>query len=466
MASRRLRGPCSLLLSQGGERMYFVILAGLVLGAFSYEAGGPHAEFAFMGLATAAMTLLPACLGAVFMLYCGVKTRRATGDTASLVLDRLAVSYSHTTRVIDAVALGAYALSLFTFGWSGVPEMLGVAAWELPSRAIVALPFLLSLVLSWIPLHYAQNHLRRTGPTLLQQLSFNMRQYVLTLVVPIGIILGLLDTLNLLPDSVSAAFKNGFVREGAFGVIVLTGYVLSPAVLVRLWKTRPLPACPLRDRLTALCDRIGVRFRDIRIWETPGLFFLNAAVMGVTGRMRYILVSRTLLDVMSAEQVEAVFAHELGHAKRRHMLYYLVLAADFILLATLFDTLTGGVSLWPPFVYAAVSVASFALYWGLGFGYVSRTFERDADLFGGEAVGSCDLFASALETIAHMNGVRPEARSWRHGSIRSRVLFLHAAASDSEVKKAFLARREFVETFLVSLALVSAVANAVLALLM
>jgi len=47
----------------------------------------------------------------------------------------------------------------------------------------------------------------------------------------------------------------------------------------------------------------------------------NAAVMGFIPRFRYVLLSDLLLETMTDEQVEAIFAHELGHVMHRHLFW-------------------------------------------------------------------------------------------------------------------------------------------------
>jgi STE24 endopeptidase len=97
-----------------------------------------------------------------------------------------------------------------------------------------------------------------------------------------------------------------------------------------------------------------------------------------------------------------------------------------------------------------------AFFW-LVFGHLSRRFERQADVFGCRVV-SCgvsdcpphfdfeegdriadplaapfrtlcpvgiQIFSGALASVAQQNGIDISARSWRHGSIGSRLAFLH-----------------------------------------
>jgi STE24 endopeptidase len=443
--------------------MFIVVLAGLILGAFSYEWQSGPAGMAAPMFGTAAMTLLPAAVAAVVMIYCGVKAQRHASADARPGRWSAPAVYARGTHAVSALSILSYLASLDVFGWVTVPAKAHVAGWELPARAIIAAPFLISVILAWIPLHYAERHVRLSTPTLGQQLSFNIRQYILTLVVPMAMVLAALDAGRLMPAAVQKAFRSDEARAAAAGAAILGGYTLAPVVLVRVWNTSRMPRGALRERLSELCRRAGVRFRDIRIWETPGLYFLNAAVMGITWRVRYVVISRVLLEAMPQTQVEAVFAHELAHAKRHHIGLYLLFAADFMLLADVFDALVAGplgrmAGLGDPWVTPGgigVASAAFALYWGVGFGYLSRTFEREADLFGAEMTGNNDVSASALEAIAGLSGASPAARSWRHGSILSRVAFLRAAAADRAVKDRFVWRAMFLKVLLVTTAAVS-----------
>jgi STE24 endopeptidase len=85
------------------------------------------------------------------------------------------------------------------------------------------------------------------------------------------------------------------------------------------------------------------------------------------------------------------------------------------------------------------------------FGFVSRRFERQADVFaarvmereGGSGEGGsggrgrvgkhgATLFASALERVAVVNNIPVGAWSWCHGSIGTRMKFLEGMSGDAE----------------------------------
>ena len=112
--------------------------------------------------------------------------------------------------------------------------------------------------------------------------------------------------------------------------------------------------------------------------------------MGVVPRFRYVLLSDLLLEEMKDEQIEAVFAHELGHVVHRHMIWYLVFLKVLILIlaliAVVLDSQLGDVKLpaWLPLdlVMTLIGFSGFVI----AFGYVSRRFERQADVFAARTI--------------------------------------------------------------------------------
>jgi STE24 endopeptidase len=223
-----------------------------------------------------------------------------------------------------------------------------------------------------------------------------------------------------------------------------------PEVLKRVLHTQPLPASPLRTRLETLCRRTGMRYRDILLWQT-NYNMGNAAVMGLVPQMRYILLSDVLLETMTDQQIEAVFAHEIGHVKHWHMGWYIVMVATLMLL--IFgpvQMISNQLDKWHRPDWLGDGVLSSVI--GLGgflliFGYLSRWFERQADVFAARTMehNLADLlpssqtyvgprgattFASALYRVAVINNIPLSARNFTHGSIAQRMNYVQTLSAD------------------------------------
>jgi STE24 endopeptidase len=133
-----------------------------------------------------------------------------------------------------------------------------------------------------------------------------------------------------------------------------------------------------------------MRYRDILLWHTDNNMG-NAAVMGIIPPVRYILLSDLLLERMDDEQIEAVFAHEVGHVVHRHMAWYVVVILIFMLAIVAVGQFVPD----PPPAVAGIpenvtknvllpvgAFAAFLVY----FGFLSRRFERQADVYAARVI--------------------------------------------------------------------------------
>jgi STE24 endopeptidase len=271
-----------------------------------------------------------------------------------------------------------------------------------------------------------------------EYLLYNIRHHLLFVFVPVGIIIALDGVLRMLS-------RWGWFPPGRGGEWMLAGlqiacaggvFLIAPLLVVRIWKTRRLPDGPLRRRLESLCERLGLRYRDILVWESGGVI-ANAGAMGLVGPVRYILLSDGILQQMSADRVEAIFAHEAGHIIHHHIAYFGLFAISSILLSlTLGEWVGVALGDWGAVL---ASGGALAALWVLGFGWISRRFERQSDVVAAWALGAqlaevdpgpaitpqgAHVFASALEQVAALNGFPPDRFNWRHGPISWRVAYV------------------------------------------
>jgi len=206
---------------------------------------------------------------------------------------------------------------------------------------------------------------------------------------------------------------------------------IMPLLLTTLWPTVPLGPGPLRDRLIDLCRARGLRTPRLRVWRTTdGL--INGALVGVAPPFRAILLTDALLERLPLDQVEAVMAHEVAHARRRHLPWLIGivgLSAGVCYMAA--AAVWGAPGQETVRLVAAIAGAT------LVFGWVSRRFELQADAFAAQHLSratppddgapvtitphAAGAMAGALVSVARLNGVHPGRFTFRHGSIAARV---------------------------------------------
>jgi STE24 endopeptidase len=218
---------------------------------------------------------------------------------------------------------------------------------------------------------------------------------------------------------------------------------LAPVVLFPIfYKFEPLDDEELRRRLIVLSERAGTRVRGVYRWRlSEKSKKANAALTGL-GSTRRIILSDTLLDNYTPDEVEAVLAHELGHHFHRHILKSIFVQAGITLLGFwaanwtlhyavdqhMFEELSDFANL--PLL-ALVSVVLSLLLMPAMNAY-SRFNERQADRYVFESTSSIVPFISSMNKLAEQNLAERAPSKWvewffhSHPSISRRL----AAAED------------------------------------
>lgn len=361
------------------------------------------------------------------------------------------------------IALALHIAAVVALGWLDAVRSLLGGNWIAVDELLAAAPPVIVVVSGWFSYYAIDRRLREASligaldagdytpslPTRWQYVLDQTRFQVLLVVVPVALIAawaeGVDRVVALLPEPWSdvQTWQGGAVSTVSHLVGVVVALVCMPLIIRVLWDTVPLGAGALRDRLLAMCAAQGVRCRDLLVWRTHSRM-LNGAVIGMVPRLRFILLTDTLLESLSEEQVEAVMAHELAHARRHHLPW---------LMATIIATisLSWTASVWGGSLIAgALHIEEFAVVivggaavlitatvTMLGFGWVSRRFEQQADAFAAQHLSGRNretearrdmvitapaaiAMASALGLVARRNHIAREAFSFRHGSIASR----------------------------------------------
>ncbi len=417
--------------------------------------------------------------------------------------------YHWATLWLRVGLVAGFAVAVLLTGWPDLFDLGRVhPTLQIIGDLIVLSPFLASVMATWVAAYPLEAALRGQSlgwaddPAgdgeqrwpLRTYLDFNLRHQFLVVAAPMTLILFAANVIrgydSLLQD------WSGWIwtPDCLLGAVALGVFIVAPAMLTRIWRTAPLEAGPVRERLEQVCRRIQLRCRAILVWKSDGIM-INAAVMGVIPGIRYVLLSDALLTTMTPSQIEAVFAHEAGHVRKHHIQNFLLFAfVGWLLVAGLMELLAWTTSSVDSAfslsigTIQGIGLVATVLFWTLGFGWLSRRFERHADLFGARCVTpdarDCKLpcsvhpdegtslpgtgrvcatgvavFASALDRVAVLNGIPHEERSWRHSSIGSRIRFLASLAGDPRRAVQFDRLLRIVRFAILTVALVGAAAS-------
>jgi STE24 endopeptidase len=316
-------------------------------------------------------------------------------------------------------------------------------------------------------------------PSFLQTANANFRLQIGFTLLPVVVIL-LMRDVTIAALAITGVQGAGGIENYIMPPAALAVFLFAPELLRRVLHTERLADSPLRRRLEAMCHQAKLGYRDILLWRTGGTMG-NAAVMGLFSRVRYVLLSDLLLETMTDQQIEAVFAHELGHVVHKHLWWL----GTFAVIAMLFISGPGTLLMqhaehwyvtlhhhsqdsWDTIAGLFGAVLFFGLF-VLAFGYLSPRFERQADVYaartmqkeavarphvdGSVAVATettdtsvpaivyynkpshvgeygAGVFAAALHRVAIINHMPVTARNWSHGSIAQRMRALHEMSAD------------------------------------
>jgi STE24 endopeptidase len=198
---------------------------------------------------------------------------------------------------------------------------------------------------------------------------------------------------------------------------------LAPIVLFPIfYKFEPLDNEDLRRRLVVLSERAGTRVRGVYRWKlSEKSKKANAALTGL-GATRRIILADTLLDNYTAEEIEAVLAHELGHHVHRHILKSIFVQAAIALFGfwaanwalhyavdqQMFEELSDFADM--PLLALVSVVLSFLLMPALN--AYSRFNERQADRYAFESISSVEPFITSMNKLAEQNLAERTPSKW------------------------------------------------------
>jgi len=194
--------------------------------------------------------------------------------------------------------------------------------------------------------------------------------------------------------------------------VVMTN--LAPVLLLPLFfKFRPVENLDLKNRVARLARQTNTPLCGIFEWSLgEKTRKANAAVVG-WGATRRIIVSDTMLENFSGEEIEVIMAHELCHHVKNHIWQTLAVQsmlaiAGFYVAALVLPPLSAAAGFKGiadvanvPLLALITMVLSLAVLPGIN--YFSRRLETAADIYALDLTGDALAFVSSMEKLAELN---------------------------------------------------------------
>jgi STE24 endopeptidase len=192
---------------------------------------------------------------------------------------------------------------------------------------------------------------------------------------------------------------------------------LAPVLLLPLfYKIERLDAPELVERMARLAEGTGLSIEGVYRMDLSDETVKANAMLAGMGRTRRVLLGDTLLNGFTPDEIEVIFAHEIGHHVFRHIRKMILMglvssAAGFWVCDQLLTAGTGA------FEYSLLPIASlpilmltltiFATVLEPLQNAISRHYERQCDRYALERTGRADAYIAAFEKLAKLNKDNP-----------------------------------------------------------
>jgi STE24 endopeptidase len=228
-----------------------------------------------------------------------------------------------------------------------------------------------------------------------------------------------------------------YAAVGLLLVTLVLGRIVPVLILPLFYKVTRIDDPDLEGRLQRLAEGTGINLTGVyRLHLSAETKKANAALTGL-GRSRRVLLGDTLLEQFTPEEIEVVFAHELGHHVyghiRKMVAISVVLTAGGLWLADVvlrhaapalgYSGLADPAAL--PLLLLVLTLFGLAL--APAQNALSRFFERQGDRYALDRTGNAEAYRSAFTRLARMNKSDPDPHPvvvwllYDHPPIRERL---------------------------------------------
>jgi STE24 endopeptidase len=234
----------------------------------------------------------------------------------------------------------------------------------------------------------------------------------------LGLVFGLVLVLGLYGVIWTVGRWWWLAAAGAFFVVtVVAGQLLPIVILPLFYKIERLDHPELNERMERLAAGTGLSIQGVyRLGLSDETAKANAMLTGL-GRTRRVLMGDTLLDQFTPDEIEVIFAHEIGHHVFRHIYKMIVIGGIYSLVGFWFcDRIVSAwvasqpgapadPAHWSPSTLPLVMLVltCFSLVLQPIQNLLSRRFERQCDRYALDRTGLRNAYGSAFRKLARLN---------------------------------------------------------------
>jgi Zn-dependent protease with chaperone function len=393
-----------------------------------------------------------------FTIYCNYRFSRLLGfyrdSLASAGQGWASLAYQSLVTKLSILSIVIFALSVYLLNlkyW--LLKIPGFTTFSVLPGAVAILVFFTFLATIW---YYGYPAYRAFF-----NYSLKRRAYIgsniklnLPILFPWAILTFCYDLISVLAwPPLKKIFETQIGQFLFFTVFLILLVLFLPPLIKYWWGCATLPQTEKKESIVNFLQKVGFKYRDVLRWPILEGRIGTAGVMGLLPRFRYILVTDSLLNTLSKEELNAVMAHEIAHIRYRHLVFYILFLLGFMAISFgLFDAFFYAMATQPwlfgllnsqnqfqaGIFYLLVSlpiILSVILYFRYIMGFFMRNFERQADLYSAKLIGKAEPTIMSLEKIAHVSGQSRSHPSWHHFSIAERVEFLWRSSQDPQLIK-------------------------------
>lgn len=227
---------------------------------------------------------------------------------------------------------------------------------------------------------------------------------------------------------------------------VVLARIVPVIILPLFYKLTPLEDEDLKQRLEGLARNAGLRLKNIfKFNMSKNTKKANAAFTGL-GKSKRILLGDTLLENYSADEIETVIAHELGHYKYKHIVKNIIIGTvtsflTLFLMAVLYEA---SISWFGFNVITQIAALPLLSLWAMLIGLIqtpassaiSRKYEYQADEYAVRTTLKPSAFKRTLEKLNEQNLGDKEPHPlvewffYSHPSIKKRIAHIDSLQID------------------------------------